>query len=315
MSTTVERTLEAKLAAITEHFGLGLMQHFERASGTNQNYLVTTSSGDYLFKIIVNITLQDVLNSLPFLQRLEEQGFAATAYYLTAPTGRAFYHSPDCDAVVLRRLSGSTPAASLAVCRAVGVHLAKMHLISCVGLPEKRHWLDDQYLPNTLQTALERYGAERLSETLKVFNSLSDFHPATFPQAIVHGDLYADNCLFEGERLVAFVDWEEIGVSAALMDFVKTVQGFCFVEDAAQPQYWAVFDPDRYRAFYESYTSIRPFSHYELEHLDNALKYVGLTGSVWLMLAWERYHPGEEMVETQLLYWKFGLDKLTLPVL
>ncbi len=315
MSTTVERTLEAKLAAIADHFDLGSVQTFEHTSGTNQNYLVTTSAGDYLFKIIVNATLEDILNGLPFLQRLEEQGFTATTYYLKTPAGQVFYHSPDCDAVVLRRLPGSMPEPSLAVCREVGAHLAKMHLISCAGLPEKRHWLDDQYLPNALQSAIEMYGAERLSETLKVFDSLSAFKPATFPQALIHGDLDTSNCLFEGEQLVAFVDWQGAGVSAALMDFVQTVQGFCFVEDAAQPQYWAVFDPDLYRAFYQSYASIRPFSQYELEHLDDAFKYVGLTQPVWSMLAWKQYHPDEEMVETQLLYWKFGLDKLTLPVL
>ena len=54
MSTLPERTIEAKLAAIANHFALGHVQTFERAPGTNQNYLVTTSVGDYLFKIIVN---------------------------------------------------------------------------------------------------------------------------------------------------------------------------------------------------------------------------------------------------------------------
>jgi Ser/Thr protein kinase RdoA (MazF antagonist) len=315
MSTPIERPLEAKLAAIADHFALGRVQTFERASGTNQNYLVTTSIGDYLFKILVNTTLEDVFISLPFLQRLEEQGFAATAYYFKAPSGQVFYHSEDCDAVVLRRLPGSMLEPSLVVNREVGKYLAKLHLIPCAGLPEKRHWLDHQYLPNALQAAIEIYGAERLSETRNAFASLSAFQPATFPQALVHGDLDTSNCLFEGEQLVAFVDWEEIGVGAALMDFMQTVIGFCFDETTANADYWAVFDSDLYRALYQGYTSIRPFTKYELEHLDDALKYVALTQPVWSMLAWERYHPGEEMVETRLLYWMFGIDKLTLPVL
>ncbi len=315
MSTTPERALAAKLAAIADHFALGLVQTFERASGTNQNYLVTTSVGDYLFKIIVNTTLEDVLKGLPFLQRLEEQGFAATAYYLKAPNGQVFYQSPDCDAVVQRHLPGSMPEPSSAVNREIGIHLAKLHLISCADLPEKQHWLDNQYLPNALQAATQMYGAERLSETREVFASLSAFQPATFPQAIIHGDLDTSNCLFEGEQLVAFVDWQEIGVSAALMDFVQTVIGFCFVESTAGSECWAVFDPDLYCALYRGYTSIRPFTPYELEHLDNALKYVALTQPVWTMLAWEQYHPGEEMVETRLLYWMFGINTLTLPAL
>ncbi|GER89831.1 hypothetical protein KDW_39930 [Dictyobacter vulcani] len=315
MSPTTERTLEEKLAAIADHFALGQVLTFERAPGTNQNYLVTTNVGDYLFKIIINTTLEDVLNGLPFLQRLEEQEFTVTAYYLKAPNGQVFYQSPDCEAVVLHRLPGNMPEPSPVVSREIGIHLAKLHLISCAHLPEKRHWLDEQYLPNALQKAIEMYGPERLSETRNVFNSLSSFQPATFPQAIIHGDLDTSNCLFEGGRLVAFVDWQEIGVSAALMDFVQTVIGFCFVEPPTGSDCWAVFDPDLYRALYTGYTSIRPFTGYELEHLNNALKYVALIQPVWTMLVWERYHSGQEMVETRLLYWMYGIDTLTLPTL
>lgn len=314
MTTTSERTLEEKLAAVADYFGLGQVQSYERASGTNQNYLVATTEGDYLFKLIINTTLEDVLNGLPFLQRLEEQGFAATAYYLRSPDGQVAYTSPDCDAVVLRRLPGNMPEPSQAVCREIGAALARLHLVPCDKLPEKRHWLDAHYLPASIQAALEMYGAERLRETLKVFNSLSAFRPASFPQAIIHGDLDTTNCLFEGERLVAFVDWQEIGVSAALMDFVQTVQGFCFIQHYENSKYWAVFDPELYRALYESYTSVRPLSEYEREHLDDAMKYVGLTQPVWSMLAWKQYHPDREMIETNTLYWAFGLDKLTLPV-
>lgn len=316
MTTPSECTLEAKLAAIAEHFALGEIHNHLRASGTNDNYLVTTNCGDYLFKIIVNTTLEDVLSGLPFLQRLKEHDFAATAYYLKAPNGQVFYHSPDCDAVVLSRLPGNMPEPSPAVSREIGIHLAQLHLVPCADLPEKRHWLDAYYLPEAMQTVVKLYGAEKLSETLKVFNSLRDFKPISFPQAIIHGDLDTTNSLFEGERLVAFVDWQESGIGAALMDFVQTVLGFCFIEHTTDAKPWAAaFDPELYRALYEGYTSIRPFSAYEKAYLDDALKYVGLTQPVWSMLMWSQYHPGEEMIETNRLYWAFGLDKLTLPAL
>lgn len=314
MPATPERTLDAKLAAIAQHFGLGEVESYTRASGTNQNYLVVTSTGDYLCKIIVNTTLEDILSALPFLRRLEEQGFDATAYYLSSLDGTVFYHSLDCDAVVLRRLPGRMPVLSPAVSREVGIALAKLHLVPCADLPEKRHWLDARYLPEAIEAAIEMYGSERLSETLKVFRSLSHFKPATFPQAIIHGDLDHSNCLFEGERLVAFVDWQEIGAGAALMDFVSTVLGFCFTDLTTRSNGSTTFQPELYRALYEGYTSVRPFSQYEHKHLDDALHYVGLIQPVWSMLQWKQYHPGKEMIETTLLYWDFGLDKLTLPV-
>lgn len=316
MTATSKRTLDAKLAAIANHFDLGQALNRRRiAHSTNQNYLVRTTSGEYLFKIIVNTTLEDVLNGLPFLQRLEQQQFGKTAYYLTAPSGEVAYHSPDCDAVVLRKLPGEIPELSPSVCHEIGISLAQLHLIPCDNLPEKRHWLDAHYLPEAIQEAVRKHGAEKLSETLKVFDSLRDFRPATLPQAIIHGDLCTVNCLFEGEQLIAFVDWQEIGIGAALIDFVSTVLGFCFIDQPAGHEYWAIFDPDLYRALYAAYSSIRPLSAYEQAHLDNALKYVGLTQPVWSMLMWDQYHSGEEMVETNTMYWKFGLDTLTLPKL
>lgn len=114
---------------------------------------------------------------------------------------------------------------------------------------------------------------------------------------------------------MAFVDWQEVGVSAALMDFMQTVIGFCFVDPPAGVERWAVFEPELYRALYTGYTSVRPFTQDELEQFDNALKYVALTQPLWAMLEWARYHPNEEMVETRLLYWMFGIDTLILPVL
>ncbi|MGH2517422.1 MAG: phosphotransferase [Ktedonobacterales bacterium] len=314
MTIPSERTQKEKLAAIAAYFGLGtVLEHQRVPNCTNQNYLVTTSNGEYLVKIIINTTLEDVLAGLPFLQRLAEQGFRSTAYYLPSPRGDVAYDSADCKAVVLRKLPGAVPELSPAVCREIGVHLAKLHLIPCEGLPEKRHWMDALYLPEAVQNAVRMYGPDLLRMTLQVFDSLRSFQPARLPQSIVHGDLCAVNSLFEGERLVAFVDWQEIGVGAALMDFASTVLGFCFVEQDANADFWALFDSALYRAFYEGYTSLRPFSSGELAQLDAAMKYVGLTQPVWSMLHWRDYHPSQPMIETNTMYWKFGLDTLSLP--
>jgi homoserine kinase type II len=316
VTAALGRTQKAKLAAIAAHFALGEIRSYSQISqGTNHNYLVITPQGEYLFKMIVNTTIEDILHGMPFLERLEACGFTATAYYLKSPRGEVAYQSADANAVVLRKLPGGTPELSPAVCREIGAQLAQLHLIPCGDLPKKRHWLDAHYLPETVQKALKLHGPEKLRETRMILASLRDFQPASFPQAIIHGDLYPANTLFERERLVAFIDWQDIGVGAAMIDFVQTVQGFCFVDQGERSEYWALFDPELYRALYESYTSIRPFSAYELSHLDAAMKYVGLTQPVWSMLMWEQYHPGQELVETNLMYWKYGLDRLTLPQL
>ena len=313
MTNTFSRNnIKRVLQDIADHFALGRVKYTRRASGTNQNYIVFTDQGQYLFKIIINTTIEDVAAGLPFLNRLEEQHFPYAAYYLKAANGSPIYRSPVCVAVVLPRLPGKEAEFSEHVCREIGSNLAKLHLVPADGLPAKRHWIDNKYLPEALALAQKTIGEHKLSETLKVYNSFNGFTPAAFPQNIIHGDLDTTNCLFQGNKLVAFVDWQDIGVGAAVLDFAMTILGFCFV-DSPTPDKWAIFEPTLYRAFYSSYTKVRPFTREEDASIEVALKYAGLTQSVWSMLHWDTYHPNAAFVETNTLYWRFGLDTLILP--
>ncbi len=313
--TTTKRTIKQKLAAISDYFGLGAVKFARRASGTNQNYYVTTSTGCYLFKIIVNTTVEDVENGLPYLNRLQECQFAMTAYYLRAANGEAIYKSQDCNAVVMHRLPGTMPNTSKVVCREVGMNLAKLHLVPSDGLPPKRHWLDNDYLSENITATVQMFGEEKLQETLSVYRSFGSFRPATYPQSIIHGDLDTTNCLFVGDTISAFLDWQEVGIGACVIDFASTVIGFCFIDEDESSNYWARFNPDLYMALYEAYTRIRPFSQAEQDVIEVTIKYVGLTQPIWSMLYWQQYHPQQEMVETNTLYWKFGLNTLSLPTL
>jgi Ser/Thr protein kinase RdoA (MazF antagonist) len=310
--TTTKRTIRQKLAAISGYFGLGIVKSARRAMGTNQNYYVTTEMGRFLFKIIVNTSVEDVENGLPFLNRLEECQFAMTTYYLRAANGEAIYRSDDCNAVVLSRLPGNMPACSENVCREVGVNLAKLHLVPADNLPPKRHWLDNDYLPESITEAVQMFGTDKLKETLSVYHSFGNFRPANYPQSIIHGDLDTTNCLFVGDTISAFLDWQEVGTGACVIDFASTVLGFCFV-DEAEPPNWAKFNPDLYCALYNAYMQVRPFSVAEQDAIAVAIKYVGLTQPVWSILHWHQYHPDTEMIETNTMYWKFGLDALSLP--
>ncbi len=311
--TTTKRTIKQKLAAISDYFALGTIKSTRRAMGTNQNYYVTTEMGRYLFKIIVNTTIEDVENSLPYLNRLEECEFAMTAYYLRAANGEPIYRSYDCNAVVLHRLPGKMPAYSENVCREVGINLAKLHLVPLDDLPPKRHWLDNDYLSEIIAEAVQMFGTDKLKETLSVYRSFGNFRPANYPQSIIHGDLDTTNCLFVGDTIVAFLDWQEVGTGACVIDFASTVLGFCLVDGEESSNYWAKFNPDLYCTLYDAYVQVRPFSVAEQDAIAVAIKYVGLTQPVWSMLHWHQYHPDTEMIETNTLYWKFGLDALKFP--
>ena len=94
----------------------------------------------------------------------------------------------------------------------------------------KPHWIEDVYLQRALGEVRERAGDAATAGPRGAFDALGDFYSARLPHSLVHGDLDPSNCLFEGDGLVAFLDWQDVGVGASLLDFAMTILGFCFHE-------------------------------------------------------------------------------------
>ncbi len=65
---------------------------------------------------------------------------------------------------------------------------------------------------------------ERLKPTLTIQSQ-------QLPKGILHSDIFPDNALFEGEDLVAIIDWEEICYGELLIDIAMTVVGCCYPPD------------------------------------------------------------------------------------
>jgi len=51
------------------------------------------------------------------------------------------------------------------------------------------------------------------------------------PTGIIHGDVFPNNTLFDGDRLLAIVDFEEACTDHLLMDVGMSMNGFCFVDN------------------------------------------------------------------------------------
>jgi homoserine kinase type II len=300
--STPNASVQQKLQAISHYFSLGTIRSSRRAIGTNQNYFVTTTQGQFFFKIILTHSFEDVEKEAVYLQRLKVNAFPAAAYYIEAPDGSSVYHASDCIAVAMKKLKGKAPKVSERVCRTVGSNLARLHLVPADGLPEKGHWLDNTYLPEAIEVAKYTIGQGRLKELLRVYDRLRSFIPEAFPQSIIHGDLFTANCLFLDDQLCAFIDWEEVGTGASLLDVARSILGFCFVD---QPSRWVEFAPHLYTSLLDGYLQIRLLTSDEQTHLEAAVKYACLTQPIWSLL------QGEELKDLPLLLWI--LDTWALP--
>jgi Ser/Thr protein kinase RdoA (MazF antagonist) len=104
-----------QLEAISSYFGLGTVLSQQRAGrNANENYLVTTELGMFVFKLLLNHPLEDLQQEIIYLQRLKKHAYPA-AYYLSSPQGPLFYQDGNILAVVQRKQAGHIPERSVAV--------------------------------------------------------------------------------------------------------------------------------------------------------------------------------------------------------
>ncbi len=241
---------------------------------------------------------------LLYLQHLEDHSFPA-AYYVQAPNNAFIYQEADAVAVVMKKCSGQEPHPGKEVNKHIGSTLALLHTLPVQALPKKESWLNKAYLSQAIESVKSRISPDVLEPALREYQQVRQFDPAQFPQAIVHGDLVPHNCLFQGNELSVVLDWEEVCIGAAVQDFAVCVLNFCFSQHG--------FELDLYHALYEGYTSVRSLSVQERSVIEQAVKYMGITGSVTFLVQYGSNYPDEDKPAYQF-YWRLGLDRWTLRV-
>ena len=296
-----------QLEAISSYFELGPVRSQQRVGGNaNENYLVTTVSGEFVFKLLLNHPLEDLQQELVYLQRLKDHTYPA-AYYLPSPRGPAFYQDGDVLAVVQKKQEGHIPERSEAVNREFGFHLAQLHLLPTHALPDKNSWMNANYLSKALHIAQRSGDNQVIDRFLQAYEQVRHFQPTLLPQSIIHGDATFYNCLFVDDQLSALLDWEEVTVGASLLDVTMAVLMFCFVK--------RIFHPPLFISLMDSYMQVRTLIRDEQEQLEVAVKYVSLTISTYFLLQ-SLQNPSSETAKGLLgFYWSFDFDPWTRYIL
>ena len=135
--------------------------------------------------------------------------------------------------------------------RQVGRALAKVHRAGVSDLPAGRFGPDD------IRARLSRVEAESETlapvarETRRRLDSQCHRRDDGLPAGLIHGDLFRDNVLWEGQRINALLDFESASHGAFVYDLAVCVHAWCFGDS---------FDPDLVRALFAGYAAVRPLS-------------------------------------------------------
>ena len=257
--TPLERhELEAFLAP----YGLGRLLEFEGiAAGTeNSNFFVSLEHGEYVLTLIERGPREDMGFFIALLDVLHAAGLPGP-YAGRAQDGLAVGELAGLPALLQPRLAGRHVAQpNPHHCQAVGELLARLHLATRAEMIERPsdRGLDWMLAEGPLQALrLDDDGRQLLKAALAEIVQLRP-RLAHLPQANLHGDLFHDNVLFDGNRLSGVIDFYNACSGPMLYDLAIAANDWC-VEPGGQ------FDHHRLNALLAGYAALRPFSAAEAE--------------------------------------------------
>lgn len=236
---------------------LGHLLAIEACAGgiENTNYFVETDIGAYVLTLFERLAADQLPFYLHLMQHLACQGIPVPNPVPDAEA-RILHRLKDKPAVVVNRLRGKSELdPSIEHCTAVGAMLARMHLAGR-GYDRRQPnlrglgwWAESvplvwPYL-NEDQRALLR------SEMDFQTRAAASGEYAALPRGPVHGDLFRDNVMFEGERLTGILDFYFAGCDTWLYDIGVCLNDWCVDLNSGRP------DVVRKAAFLAAYESVR----------------------------------------------------------
>lgn len=284
---------KAELANIVTHYEIGTPINLEEIPGGfgNSNFKLTTTDGTFLLKICDEKGLSELQIQAALLTHLDRHAYP-TVYPILQKNGEALHVNPNYRVMLYPFLNGETPQPSKHVLTQIGEALAKLHRIpSLLELP--RFPMGITQITPFLETVQNtQFATHPFVTWLK--SELGWIKPELdkpLPIGLLHGDLFLDNTLFDGEQMVAILDFEEGCHDTLLIDVGMTIIGCCYT---AHHQ----LDVDLANSFLNAYNASRPLTESELESLDCFVHYAALSIAFWRFRQFNIRYPDPHRADT-----------------
>jgi homoserine kinase type II len=156
---------------------------------------------------------------------------------------------------VYERLNGQVTCQKMvnkARARNVGAALASVHLAPLGDLEVGPSRFDFDGIVERLLRVRESGRTDLLPAVQRIESltqRLRQERRNELPEGLIHGDLFRDNVLIEGDEVAGLLDFESASQGPFIFDLMVTVLAWCF---------GARLEPDLARAMVEGYISVRP---------------------------------------------------------
>ncbi|WP_263263543.1 homoserine kinase [Pseudomonas sp. RIT-PI-S] len=251
-----------QLETFLEAYDLGRLRDFQGiAAGTeNSNFFVSLEKGEFVLTLVERGPSQDLPFFVELLEVLHQAGLPVP-FALQAKDGVALRELAGKPALLQPRLAGKHISAPNAHhCAEIGALLARLHLATRDRILQRRTdrgmtWMlreGERLLPSLAPKA-----AEMLNGALEEIRQHREGILA-LPMANLHGDLFRDNAMFEGNHLTGVIDFYNASAGPMLYDLAISLNDWCSAADGH-------LQPALANALLASYARLRRFTPAEVQ--------------------------------------------------
>ncbi len=288
MAVYTEVTFD-EASALIERLGIGSLTALESCRGgiENTNYFADTTDGAWVLTLFERLSDAELPFYLQLMKHLAGRGIPVPAPQADA-SGAILHHLKGKPAAVVDRLPGHHHLApDDAHAASVGAMLARVHL-EAADFPMRQPNLRGlDWCIETVPVVVPYLDAEQagLIRDELAFQQQVAASPAfaLLPRGPIHGDLFRDNVMFDGDRLTGLFDFYFAGVDTWLLDIGVCLNDWCIDLDSGR------LLEDRAGAFVAAYDRVRPLENQELRLMPALMRAAALR--FWTSRLWDLHLP------------------------
>ena len=270
--TITESDIKKKLL----HYNYGSYISHENISFgyANENFKVTTTKGSVLFRLYKQQKEDSVKQELLLMHALQKSDFP-TAYPLVDNSG-AYIHSINNHSCIFSEfIEGVHPSPNQFVVGEIGRAIGTLSILPIKEMYKKTNSISIENCMSFIQEFPNaKYPHPQIFDYFKEqTNFLKDYIKEALPMGIVHGDCFPDNTIFNDNKLIAIIDFEEFAYDTLLFDIGMSINGFCFTDNVLQT--------DLVNELIKEYESVRKLNNKEKELLPYYIQWTAHATIYW----------------------------------
>ena len=273
---------------LARRFGIDDITAFSVMDGGRENtsYCVETSSARYVLTLWDQKSLKQATNLANLLVYLTDRGIRSSRVVVPPKEPIVVLH--DEKPVMLKRYVDGDVSANLTgnLLVQLGEEMARLHEIPAPSYLPQSFPYGRNHFPEVTNSKLGHTYIDWLSEKISY---LQKSIPQHLPKALIHGDVFFDNVIVQGDQLMAIIDFEEACHYYRGFDLGMAIVGACRDRKGISFQ-----KAGRFIRGYEKQTNI---SSKERETLKTFAVYAAVATSFWRFRQYHLRRPEPQLYD------------------